>query len=239
MSNKTFTLRCERIEADLPNMNGNIYSREVLQAIVDQVQPKIEQRRLIGRIGTSYAPIRISEASHIVTKLDLEDGHLVAEIEVIGNTENGQALLRMLTGSGADDMEIIPCGRGSVTVVDESTRTVGIDYRLTSLDVVSKLTPGSKKKPSGRTVRLRIPIAVDEQGNCYSTGWVQQGSEHSDPGYRDMEEQARECHYTSFQEQNPKTVVTRWVTIDVPVPEFATEIDGLIQVEETEDEADD
>jgi len=234
---KTFTLRCERIQADVPNMNGNIYSREVLQSMCDQAQPKIEQRRLIGRLGTSSDPIRISDASHIVTKLELDDGHLCAEIDVLGNTEGGQALLRVLAGSGIDDMEIIPYGQGSVTRVAKGTRRVEDDYRLMSLDVVPKLTPAAEE-PAGRTVTIRIPVVVDEQGNCYSTGWFENGSEYPDPSYGDMVEQARECHHTSFQEKHPQTTVIRWVTVQVPIPDAETDVEGVVCAEEVIDEAD-
>jgi len=82
-----------------------------------------------------------------------------------------------------------------------------------------------------RTTKIRIPIAVDEQGNCYTTGWYQANSEYPDPGYGDMEEQSRECHYTSFQEQHPKTVVIRWATIEVPIPEASSEIESAVQAE--------
>jgi len=82
-----------------------------------------------------------------------------------------------------------------------------------------------------RTTKIRIPIAVDEQGNCYTTGWLDAKSELPDPGYGDMEEQARECHYTSFEAHHPQTVVIRWATIEVPLAVAETELPGTIQAE--------
>ena len=241
----TFVLRCERITSDKPTLNGNIYSREVLEQMVESARGRIAQRTLLGRLGTSADLIRLMDASHIVTALEVtKDGHLSAQIEVV-NTEHGQALTRMLAGEGISNMEIVPFGSGSVTQINAATRSVGLDYHLSAIDVVSKrvpvvgeVAPKTSKAPAGRTTTIRIPIAVDEQGNCYSVGWLHAKSEYPDPGYGDMEEQARECHFTSFQEEAAQTVVVRWVTVEVPLAESSSEVEGIAQVEEAEDEAD-
>jgi hypothetical protein len=81
-----------------------------------------------------------------------------------------------------------------------------------------------------RTKKIRIPIAVDEQGNCYVQGWAHTSCEDlKGEDYGDMEDQVSECHSTSFE--NSRTVVIRWATIEVPLPEASSEIEGITQAE--------
>jgi len=79
-----------------------------------------------------------------------------------------------------------------------------------------------------RTKKIRIPIATDEQGNCFVHGWAfgDLGKGRSED-YDDMEEQSRDMHDTSYQHLYPKTVVTRWVTVEVPLPEPESEVEGV------------
>lgn len=73
-----------------------------------------------------------------------------------------------------------------------------------------------------RTKKLRIPIAVDEKGNCYATGWRHEGTEVHGEDFEGMAEQARDLHRTSFPES--QTVVTAWATIWVPLPSDEVEV---------------
>jgi hypothetical protein len=77
-----------------------------------------------------------------------------------------------------------------------------------------------------RTTKIRIPIAVDEQGNCFVHGWAQGKTDARGlkEDYADMEEQTRDMHDTAFQECHPQTVITAWATITVPLPTDQVEI---------------
>ena len=242
MTNRAFTFQCTRILPDKPTQNGNVYTAECLKFIVAMAQPAIVQRHLLGRMGQTANPVRLSDASHIVTGLWLDENcSLSARVEVV-TSECGNLLLQQINALGEDSFEIVPCGAATVAVDAEGRRIVdGESYKLQALDVCLKR--GVAGKPADnvkavKTVKLRIPIVVDEQGNCYATGWRQADSEHDDPGYDDMEEQARGCHYASYAEQSPKTVVTRWTTIEVPLPESESEIPGIVQAEACPDEVD-
>jgi len=77
-----------------------------------------------------------------------------------------------------------------------------------------------------RTKVIRVPIVVDEQGNCFVHGWShglidEQGRKED---FGDMEEQTRDMHDTAFQECSPQTVITAWATITVPLPTDQVEI---------------
>jgi len=92
--------------------------------------------------------------------------------------------------------------------------------------------PVNKPEPvaARRTKKIRIPIAVDEQGNCYALGWAHaECKEGRGEDYGDMEDQVVEHHHVSWE--NSKTTVVRWATIEVPLPEPSTEIEGTVQAE--------
>jgi len=81
-----------------------------------------------------------------------------------------------------------------------------------------------------RTTKIRVPIAVDEQGNCYVVGWAHASCEDlKGEDYGDMEDQVMEHHCISFEAS--RTRVIRWATIEVPIPEASSEIEGTTQAE--------
>ena len=81
-----------------------------------------------------------------------------------------------------------------------------------------------------RTTKIRIPIAVDENGNCYSVGWAHsECKEGHGEDYGDMEDQVMEHHHISFETSH--TRVIRWATIEVPIPEASSEIEGTLKAE--------
>lgn len=133
--NKEFTLRCERIQPGIPNMNNRVYPRSILLKMVGQVQEKCKIGTFLGRLGTSAATkIRIRDASHLVRSVWLDaDGRLSANCEVL-ETEKGCELGELIEKIGLDQLEIIPFGIGSLR-----DGIIGEDYRLASLDIVQKL----------------------------------------------------------------------------------------------------
>lgn len=130
---KKIILRCERIEADVPNANNRIYTRETLQHMVDRVNEAGPKRRMFGTLGQSDSntgATKMDDASHLVLSADLDgDNHVSAEIEVL-DTPPGKALEDLLASGRA---EIVPVGIGSVM-----DGIVGPDYKLIRFDIVSR-----------------------------------------------------------------------------------------------------
>ena len=75
-----------------------------------------------------------------------------------------------------------------------------------------------------RTKTIRIPLIVDEKGNTYVQAWAHADCAPEEEDTACMIEQARELHDASFPES--QTVVTRYATIEVPLPESEEEIPG-------------
>ena len=78
-----------------------------------------------------------------------------------------------------------------------------------------------------KTKKIRVPIVIDEQGNCYVVGWAHAETDAGGEDYGDMEDQAVENHNVAW-ERSKRTVV-RWATIEVPFPEPSKEIEGAIE----------
>lgn len=83
-----------------PNVNGIVYSREALAQAVDGVKKRLEKHGGRGFVCTSDPTdlkFRMSRASHLLLAAELEDRPdgevaLVAEIEILGGTEQGAVL---------------------------------------------------------------------------------------------------------------------------------------------------
>ena len=98
-------------KADVPNSNGRIYPQAVLQKCVDDFNKANHKnlRSLVGELGQpADSIIHFTNASHLVTDLKLQDGNLMAEIEVI-QTPNGKILSELLK---ADAVAFRPRGIG-------------------------------------------------------------------------------------------------------------------------------
>jgi hypothetical protein len=90
---KKITLR-DTIVADVPTINGRIYSRAVLQSAIDQYQERIAVRRAFGEYWTNQVrpTVDLSSVTHHVTRLQLlDDGSLESDIETI-DTPQGRSL---------------------------------------------------------------------------------------------------------------------------------------------------
>jgi len=100
VSDKTKTLVKVKsgIRAGVPNANGDVYSKEMLERMEEQVPERIKSRRLPGQLGSG--PPTPDSISHIVRSVGLDaEGRLVCEIEVL-DTPNGRVLKKLMR-SGA------------------------------------------------------------------------------------------------------------------------------------------
>ena len=80
-----------------------------------------------------------------------------------------------------------------------------------------------------RSTTIRIPLIVDESGNTFVQAWAHSGTPAEDEDTEAMIEQSRELHEVSFPAS--QTVVVRWVTIEIPLPEPEGDVPGVVQAE--------
>lgn len=75
------------LKTDVPDANGNVYPREVIQKALDN----LESEKLIGRVGFAGQIHFSQEPSHVADNLRLESDELHADIYPL-NTEPGHYL---------------------------------------------------------------------------------------------------------------------------------------------------
>ncbi len=122
------------LRADVPNGNNRIYTRDVLEKIVQDHRELVQSRTMMGELGMpKELLIHFDSVSHVVKDLKIENDYLKAEIEVL-DTPKGKILQFLL-----DKNEVVFRSRGlgqgrvredGVFVVDKDT------YKLVAIDAV-------------------------------------------------------------------------------------------------------
>lgn len=113
---------------DKVNKNNRIYPKSVLEKVVEDKQESIRNRSWICPIDlTSTGVLQLSQASHVITKLEMSGSAMVAEIEFLP-TPSGN-LLKQMIDSGTK-MTLRTLGIGSGRINEDIHLVVGNDYRL-------------------------------------------------------------------------------------------------------------
>lgn len=94
-------LECKSIKAGVPTINGNVYTINVLENMIENARDRVKGRALMGRLGFGNGPkVCLNAVSHVITNLELKEGCLVSDIEIL-ETQQGNLLKAMLE-SGLD-----------------------------------------------------------------------------------------------------------------------------------------
>jgi len=136
--NKSWTFPVLR--ADTPNGNNRIYPASILKSIIESFNSRgmyysLDPKTMIGQLGNSAdGKICLSQASHIVDNLFVEDDLLYAEISPL-NTPCGAVLKSML------DNNVKVCfrtqGIGEVSVREDDIFVVQNSYKLVTINALS------------------------------------------------------------------------------------------------------
>ena len=102
-------------EADIKNANGRVYPVGILRTAIEEIQPDIERRAVVGEYDhPADAKIHLDRLSHVMTKVWMEGSKVYGEAEILDNQPHG-AMLRGLFESkirvgmssrGVGDMEV-------------------------------------------------------------------------------------------------------------------------------------
>lgn len=127
--------------SETQNGNGRIYPHAILEREVNNYAEMVEQRRALGELDhPDTSVVNLSNASHLVTKIWMEDNKCMGKIEVL-NTPSGR-VLKELVNAGCK-LGISSRGMGSVTERNGITM-VEDDFQLICFDMVSDpSTPGA------------------------------------------------------------------------------------------------
>jgi hypothetical protein len=131
-SKGTMRVRGTFQRAEEANSNNRIYPRTVLEGQITKLQPLITERRLCGELDHPQSDtVRLSNASHLVTKLWMKDNEVFGEAEVL-NTPAGKVAQALIS----DGVKIGISSRGLGTLsegVYGKTKTV----KLVTFDLVA------------------------------------------------------------------------------------------------------
>lgn len=122
-------------KCDEQNNNGRIYPRTILESQVKGLQEKINERALVGALD--HPPndaIHLSQASHLITKLWIEEsGDVMGEAEIL-STPSGKIVEALLN----DNVKIGISSRGLGTLSEtKNGKVVNEDFKLLTFDLVS------------------------------------------------------------------------------------------------------
>lgn len=127
--------------SETQNGNGRVYPHAILEREVTNYMKMVSERRALGELDhPDTSVINLSNASHLVTKIWMEDNKCMGKIEVL-NTPSGR-VLKELVNAGCK-LGISSRGMGSVTESNGVTM-VEDDFQLICFDMVSDpSTPGA------------------------------------------------------------------------------------------------
>lgn len=117
------------------NNNGRIYPTTVLEGQLKKMQPLIQERRLCGELDhPSNDTVKLSNASHLITKLEIKGNELIGEAEIL-KTPAGLTAKALIDGGVR--IGISSRGMGTLSEDAQGNKVVNEDYRLVTFDLVA------------------------------------------------------------------------------------------------------
>ena len=155
-TNPTMKIRGVFGRCNEQNNNGRIYPTAVLEGQLKKVQPMISERRLCGELDhPQNDTVKLSNASHLITKLDMKGDELIGEAEIL-NTPAGMTAKALVEGG----VKIGISSRGMGTLSEDSNgqKIVNEDFRLVTFDLVADPStrgafPGLSESTESKFVR--------------------------------------------------------------------------------------
>lgn len=117
------------------NKNGRIYPTAVLESQLKKVQPLISERRLCGELDhPQNDTVKLSNASHLITKLEMKGDELIGEAEIL-STPAGLTAKALI--EGGVKIGISSRGMGTLSEDAQGNKIVNEDFRLVTFDLVA------------------------------------------------------------------------------------------------------
>lgn len=122
-------------EAEVFNRNNRRYARPTLEREINNLQPQINERRLVGELDHPTKPIvSYQNASHLITELYMEGNEVMGTMELL-NTPMGliaQQLVRDGVKIGVSSRAL-----GTLKPISEGKSEVGDDLKMVCWDIVA------------------------------------------------------------------------------------------------------
>ena len=140
------------------NNNGRVYPTAVVASQLEKVQPLIAERRLCGELDhPQNDTVKLSNASHLITKLDMKGDELIGEAEIL-KTPAGLTAKALV--DGGVKIGISSRGMGTLSEDQNGDKIVNEDYRLVTFDLVADPStrgayPGLSESTEGKFARQK------------------------------------------------------------------------------------
>jgi len=134
-SNDTMKIKGVFGRCNEKNNNGRIYPTNVLEGQLQKVQPLISERRLCGELDhPQNDTVKLSNASHLITKLEMKGDELIGEAEIL-KTPAGLTAKALV--EGGVKIGISSRGMGTLSEDAKGNKIVNEDFRLVTFDLVA------------------------------------------------------------------------------------------------------
>lgn len=134
-SDKPMKVRGIFQRAEEANNNKRVYPKTVLESQMGKLQPLIEGRRLCGELDhPSNDTVKLSNASHLITKLEMKGNEVLGEAEIL-NTPAGLTAKALI--KGGVQIGISSRGMGTLSEAADGTKKVNEDFKLVTFDLVA------------------------------------------------------------------------------------------------------
>lgn len=132
---KKTRLRGEFARCGVATANQRVYPEKLWEREIRRLGKAMEGKQLYGELDhPSDGRTQLARVSHLLTNLEIKDGLVVGEAEVL-DTERGRNLKAILQAGGR--VGISSRGYGSTSKDDKGQDVVGDDYRLVTFDFVA------------------------------------------------------------------------------------------------------
>jgi hypothetical protein len=132
---KKTRLRGEFARCGEATANKRVYTQKLWEREIHRLAKAMEGKQLYGELDhPSDGRTQLARVSHLLLNLEIKDGLVVGEAEVL-DTERGRNLKAILQAGGR--VGISSRGYGSTSKDDKGHDVVGDDYRLVTFDFVA------------------------------------------------------------------------------------------------------
>ena len=122
-------MRKELLTLDVPNKNGRIYPKPVMEKAIVAALPLIDKKRFFIIRPSSLEPpsidIGLEDVVGIVTNMEIVDDKVMVDVELL-NTPTALPFKSIL-----DSVNVSICGIGSLNKNNDGYFVVGEDYKVT------------------------------------------------------------------------------------------------------------
>lgn len=122
------------MQSDIPNRNGRLYPKSIMDSQVKKYQDLIKSKRSLSELGHPANPqVNLDKVSHLITELKMDGNNVMGKAKVL-DTPMGKIAKNLLD----EGVKLGVSSRGLGSVVEKNgVNVVQPDFLLNAIDIVS------------------------------------------------------------------------------------------------------